>query len=173
MVEYTKPWLSVEQQIDRLASRGVDVGDRDHAAEVLRAVGYYRLTGYLYPFRQSEQYVDETGRARTKVLSGFRPDTRLDQAEAIIDFDRRLRMLVMDGVERIEVAVRMQLGYVLGRTSPFAHEDQSCFIESFVETKTDPETGEPGSSLHATWLERTRKSGQVRRAVRDSLPGKV
>lgn len=81
MVEYTKPWLSVEQQIDRLASRGVDVGDRDHAAEVLRAVGYYRLTGYLYPFRQSEQYVDETGRARTKVLSGFRPDTRLDHAE--------------------------------------------------------------------------------------------
>jgi abortive infection bacteriophage resistance protein len=158
MVEYTKPWLSLEQQVDRLAARGVDVGDRDHAAAVLKAVGYYRLTGYLYPFHESQQYVDDEGRARTRVLGGYRPGTRLDHAEAIIDFDRRLRMLVMDGVERIEVAVRMQSGYVLGRTSPFAHEDPTCFTEAFVETKTDPETGEPGSSSHARWLERAGES---------------
>ncbi len=154
MVEYTKPWLSLEQQVERLANRGVEVGDRDRAAAVLKAVGYYRLTGYLYPFRESEKYVDDSGRERTRVLSGYRAGTRLDHAEAIIDFDRRLRMLVMDGVERIEVAVRMQLGYVLGRSSAFAHEDPSVFTESFVEAKTDPESGEPLSSPHATWLER-------------------
>jgi len=154
MVEYTKPWLSLEQQVERLAIRGIDVGDRYHAAAVLKAVGYYRLTGYLYPFRESEQYVDDEGRTRTRVLGDYRAGTRLDQAEAIIDFDRRLRMLVMDGVERIEVAVRMQLGYVLGRTSAFAHEDPSCFTEAFVEAKIDPESGEPVSSSHARWLER-------------------
>lgn len=154
MVEYTKPWLSLEQQVERLASRGVDVGDRDHAAAVLKAVGYYRLTGYLYPFRESEQYLDDEGRARTRVLSNYRASTRLDHAEAIIDFDRRLRMLVMDGVERIEVAVRMQLGYVLGRTSAFAHENPSCFTEAFAEAGTDPESGDPVPSSHATWLKR-------------------
>ncbi len=52
MVDYTKPWLSLEQQVERLSSQGVAVGDRDHAAAVLKAVGYYRLTGYLYPFRE-------------------------------------------------------------------------------------------------------------------------
>lgn len=154
MVEYTKPWLSLEQQVERLASRGVDVGDRDRAAAVLRAVGYYRLTGYLYPFRKSEQYIDDEGRARTRVLSGYRTGTSLDHAEEIIDFDRRLRMLVMDGVERIEVAVRMQLGYVLGRTSAFAHEDPTCFTEAFTDEGTDPESGEPVPSSHARWLER-------------------
>lgn len=163
MVEYMKPWLSLEQQVERLASRGVDVGERDHAAAVLKAVGYYRLTGYLYPFRESEQYVDDENRTRTRVLGGYRAGTRLDHAEAIIDFDRRLRMLVLDGVERIEVAVRMQLGYVLGRTSAFAHEDPSCFTEAFVERKTDPESGEPVSSSHARWLERA----DVRRAKSD------
>ncbi|MFD0202694.1 MULTISPECIES: Abi family protein [Saccharothrix] len=154
MVEYTKPWLSLEQQVERLASRGVDMGDRDHAAAVLRAVGYYRLTGYLYPFRESEQYADSEGRARTRVLGGYRPGTRLDHAESIISFDRRLRMLVMDGIERIEVAVRMQLGYVLGRTSAFAHEEPPCFIEAFTEPGTAPESGEPLPSSHARWLER-------------------
>lgn len=154
MVEYTKPWLSLAQQVERLASQGVDVGDRDHAAAVLKAVGYYRLTGYLYPFRESERYVDDEGRARTRVLGGYAAGTRLDDAEVIIDFDRQLRMLVMDGVERIEIAVRMQIGYVLGRTSAFAHEDPSCFTEAFAETRTDPESGELVPSSHARWLER-------------------
>lgn len=56
MVEYAKPWLSVDEQIDRLIIHGVGIDDRNHAASVLQAVGYYRPTGYLYPFRRSEQY---------------------------------------------------------------------------------------------------------------------
>jgi len=56
--------------------------------------------------------------------SGYWAGTTLDHAAAVIDFDRRLRTLVMDGAERIEVAERIQIGYVLGRTSAFAHEGQ-------------------------------------------------
>lgn len=155
MVDYTKPWLSLEQQVERLSSHGVAAGDRDHAVAVLKAVGYYRLTGYLYPFRESEQYVDDDGRVRTRVLDGYTAGTKLDHVEAIIDFDRQLRMLVMDGVERVEIAVRMQLGYVLGRTSAFAHEDPSCFTEAFAASGTNPESGETVPSSHARWLERT------------------
>ena len=80
------------------------MGDRDHAAALLKAVGYYRLTGYLYPFRRSESYLSGDHRTRTRVLSGYRPGTTLNHAQSIIDFDRQLRMLVMDGLERIEVA---------------------------------------------------------------------
>ncbi|TDE09942.1 Abi family protein [Jiangella asiatica] len=154
MVEYAKPWLSLEQQVERLASRGADVGDRDRAAALLKAVGYYRLIGYLYPFRESEQFVDDEGRERTRVLSGYRPGTMLRHVESVIDFDRRLRMLVMDGVERIEVAVRMRVGYLLGRASAFAHEDPASFTKTFTETGTDPDTGEPTPSSHARWLQR-------------------
>lgn len=154
MVEYAKPWLSLEEQVEQLASRGVDVGDRDRAVWQLKAIGYYRLTGYLYPFRESEQYVDDEGRARVRVLSGYRLGTTLHHAEEIIDFDRRLRMLVMDGVERIEVAVRMRIGYVLGRSSPFAHEDPSCFTTAFTAEGSDPVSGETTLSPHANWLNR-------------------
>ena len=45
MVEYAKPWLSVDEQTDRLAGTGVEMEDRDRAASLLQTVGYYRLTG--------------------------------------------------------------------------------------------------------------------------------
>ncbi|WIE83127.1 hypothetical protein [Curtobacterium sp. MCPF17_021] len=50
-MEYVKPWLSIGEQIEKLASKGVRIGDRGVARSVLREVGYYCLTGYLYPFR--------------------------------------------------------------------------------------------------------------------------
>ncbi|UZF48375.1 Abi family protein [Rhodococcus rhodochrous] len=60
----------------------------------------------------------------------------------------------MDGLERIEVAVRMQIGYVLGRTSPFAHADPGGLTEAFMSEGTDPASGEPTPSSYATWLQR-------------------
>lgn len=152
MVEYTKPGLSLEQQVEKLKGRGLEVDDRDRAVALLQSIGYYRLTGYLYPFLESEQYVDGDGRTRTRVLGAYRPGTALHHAESIIDFDRQLRMLVMDGVERIEIAVRMQVGYVLGRISAFAHEDSACFTEAFTAEGTD--TREPTPSTHMRWLQR-------------------
>ncbi|CEA08254.1 Abi-like protein [Arthrobacter saudimassiliensis] len=158
MEDYVKPWLSVDEQIERLENRGVQVDDRARAEFALKSIGYYRLTGYLYPFRESETYVDDEGRSRVRVLSGYKPRTTLRQAEEIIDFDRRLRMLVMDGVERIEVAVRMQIGYVLGRRSPFAYEDPDSFTRAFTTPTTDSRNPKPSS--HIQWLQRvnTRKA---------------
>ena len=152
MVAYDKPWLSVDKQVAQLVEHGLEVGDEVRAARVLAAIGYYRLTGYLYPFRASEEYVDEEDRIRTRVLSDFRPGTRLAHAEEIIDFDRRLRMLVLDGLERVEVAVRMRVGYVLGRRSAFAYEDPSCFTEAFTVDGTD--IHDPAPSKHVQWLQR-------------------
>jgi abortive infection bacteriophage resistance protein len=155
MVAYTKPWLPVSGQVEKLASRGVDVGAHADAERLLRAAGYYRLTGYLYPHRESITEVDDEGNTRIRVLSEYVPGTSLDHAQKLLDFDRELRMLVMDGIERIEVSLRMQLGYVLGEVSTFAHEDPANFVPAFTEKHTDPETGELTSN-HAEWLQRVR-----------------
>jgi abortive infection bacteriophage resistance protein len=152
MAEYTKPWLSVDEQIDRLTRHGLEIEDRGRAASVLRAVGYYRLTGYLYPFRESEADIDDDGRVRVRVFSDYRAGTALRNAEDLIDFDRSLRLLVMDGIERIEVAVRMRIGYVLGRRSPFAYENPACFTEAFTAESTDSRG--PAPSRHVQWLRR-------------------
>ncbi|WP_402464490.1 Abi family protein [Isoptericola aurantiacus] len=85
MVAYTKPWLSVDEQVARLASRGVDVHPEARTAALLRSVGYYRLTGYLYPFRRSEWRSTEDG-SGLQVLSDDKPGTRIDHAAELIDF---------------------------------------------------------------------------------------
>jgi len=153
MVEYDKPWLPIDAQIDLLASRGIDVGVRNDAADFLRTVGYYRLTGYLYPFRCSERYQDHEGKTRVRLLKDYLPGTSLHHAGQIIDFDRALRLLVLDGIERIEVSLRMQLGYVLGEVSPFAHLHASNFVTSFTDPHEDMDTGEE-TSKHLEWVRR-------------------
>src|SRR5699024_8864719 len=75
--------------------------------------------------------------------------------ESIIDFDRDLRLLVMEGVERIEVAVRMRAGYVLGRLSAFAPEAPACFDDSFTKACTD--SRDPRPSKHVEWLRRVKE----------------
>ncbi|ASK67160.1 abortive phage infection protein [Brachybacterium avium] len=153
-MEYTKAWLPLEKQVERLVARGLEIDDEGRAVDLLRSVGYYRLTGYLYPFLRSEERVED-GRTRRRVLSSYLPGTALHHAECIIDFDRRLRMLVMEGAERLEVALRMRTGYVLGEASAFAHEDPACFTEAFTAPRTD--SRDPRASPHVLWLQRVKE----------------
>lgn len=108
-MKYDKPPLTFEQQADLLIFRGLSA-DRDVLISRLRAVNYYRLSGYLYPFRESD----------TLIKAG----TTLDIVWHHYTFDRQLRMVVMDGVERVEVAVRTQLAYSFAHhCGPFAYSD--------------------------------------------------
>lgn len=154
MTEYTKPWLPMRDQIEKLVSRGIEVTDEDACEALLGAVGYYRLTGYLYPFRESELRADEDGSATRVILNRYRPGTSIAAAAALIDFDRELRMLTLDGLERIEISLRMKVGHTLGEVSAFAHLDATNFVSSFTDPRTDTQTGATLPSLHEEWLAR-------------------
>jgi abortive infection bacteriophage resistance protein len=108
-MKYIKPALALEQQADQLIRRGL-VGDRGILIDRLSAVNYYRLSGYLFPYRQP----DDT----------FRPGTTLDEVWNRYTFDRRLRLLIMDPIERIEVHVRTALVYRMAHaTGPFGYTE--------------------------------------------------
>ncbi len=47
--KYTKPALTIPQQIEFLISQGLRIDDRDLAAQALSAISYYRLSSYLLP----------------------------------------------------------------------------------------------------------------------------
>jgi len=103
-MKYEKPPLTFEQQADRLIQRGL-IANRDFLIDRLKNVNYYRLSGYLYPYRQSES------------SDTFKPDTTFEKVWRRYTFDRRLRLIVMDAVERVEVSVRTQLIYALAHES--------------------------------------------------------
>lgn len=69
----------------------------------LETVSYFRLSGYSHPFRKR-------GPADSKLLlDEFKPGTTFDEVWARYAFDRHFRLLVMDAIERIEVALRSHL----------------------------------------------------------------
>ena len=98
-MHFTKPALTIDDQVALLRSRGME-GDPSRIARRLSVVNYYRLSGYWYPFRILEN-------------DHFRPGTHIDEVWNRYMFDRKLRLLVMDAIERIEVSVRTQVAYKL------------------------------------------------------------
>jgi hypothetical protein len=50
---YDKPYKSVAEQIALLLSRGMTIADIPAATTYLERMGYYRLSGYWYPFPKS------------------------------------------------------------------------------------------------------------------------
>lgn len=107
-MKYEKEPLTYEEQADRLLGRGL-IADRDELITRLAAVNYYRLSGYLYPFRQRDD--------------SYSPGTTLNIVWLRYVFDRRLRVLILDAVERIEVAVRTKLVYYLSHHVPTGFTD--------------------------------------------------
>lgn len=112
-MKYAKPALSFAEQADRLLQRGL-VADRNVLIQRLSAVNYYRLSAYWYTFR-----ID--GDSNDALISG----TSLDTVWKRYVFDRQLRLLVMDAVERVEVAIRTQIvnRHVL-EFGPFGYMDR-------------------------------------------------
>jgi abortive infection bacteriophage resistance protein len=115
-MKYTKPSLSFEQQADLLISRGLLVNNRSDLIDILKAVNYCRLSAYWQPF------VENTGNGNWH----FKKGTTLDMIWNPYRFDRQLRVLFVDAIERIEIAIRSQLVtlYTLNK-SPFAYADEN------------------------------------------------
>lgn len=110
-MKYQKEALTFEDQAQRLFDRGLEA-NLEELIRRLQAVSYYRLSGYLHPFRLTDS-------------DGYQPGTTLNEVWQRYCFDRRLRMLMLDGIERIEVAVRTQLLYKFSHThGAFGHCDE-------------------------------------------------
>lgn len=99
-MQYLKPVLTVAESIVRLENKGLLVADAAEAERFLRAVGYFRFRGYALPFMQPAPAGFQHGNR------AFKPGTTFDGIRQIYEFDRALRSLVMEQIDRIEVAVR-------------------------------------------------------------------
>lgn len=98
-MRYNKPPLTIEQRGDLLVGRGLQCRDVPRLHRYLSRIGYYRLSAYWLPF---EQPAVEPGKRNHR----FRSGADFDQVLELYIFDRKLRLLVLDALERIEVAAR-------------------------------------------------------------------
>ena len=120
---YAKPYLSFADQVQLLQQRGMGITNAWQAERHLARIGYYRLKDYWYPLRQSRQAVRADGSRYTEILEDFRHGSLFEHAVDLYIFDKKLRMLMADAIERIEVALRVEVAHHLGKRDPFAHRD--------------------------------------------------
>lgn len=147
---YSKPWLSYEQQLAQLKERGLTVTDDAAAIDYLERLGYYRLSAYWYPFRVVEiEKSRETGKNEKYTTDNFLPGATLEVAAQLYVFDKKLRMLALDALERIEVAVRVDIAHLLGRHDPFAYMKPDLLRNEFAN-----KVRENGTTAYAEWMDK-------------------
>ena len=96
MRKFDKPEKNNQELIEEWERRGLEIPDRQRAERYLEFISYYRLSAYTIPFQKIGEHT-------------FKSGTSFDDILMLYVFDRELRLLVMDAVERIEVAVRAQI----------------------------------------------------------------
>ena len=117
-----KQATTITEHIERLRSRGMEV-DADLARQWLSFVSYYRLSSYWYPARK--QAADGSREDE------FRSGTQFSDAVDLYETDRKLRSLVHDGMERIEIAMRTRVGETLTASDPLAYTKPERFRPEF------------------------------------------
>jgi abortive infection bacteriophage resistance protein len=129
---YTKPWLSYQDQVSLLESRGMAIGDVRAAAEFLRHVNYYRFSGFCLAFESSRHQ--------------FQDGVTFEQIQAAYYFDLALRDVITEALEVAELDFRAAIAYHLGcEYGAFGHTVPGNFFTQFI---------------HADWLDKLRKEAQ-------------
>lgn len=159
-MRFTKPFLTPKEQVALLAKRGMVINDPAKAEECLARIGYYRLSAYWYPFREAFLATDIKDKTQKPVRNnslqaGKKFSTILD----LYVFDKRLRLIVLDALERIEVALRTQIAIIMGGIGPSAHRDSANLHDRFTR---QARWNGPHQTKYEYWL------GELDRKFRDS-----
>lgn len=126
---YDKTPLSFAGQISLLQRRGLSIANEAKALLYLQEISYYRLSAYFLPYQLAKDK--------------FNPATTFEQIIQTYSFDRDLRLLVFDCIERIEIAIRTQIIYQMALHYNDSHwqDNQSLFITPYynkIGYKVDP-----------------------------------
>lgn len=133
--------------IELLEARGMTIPDREHAIRKITQVGYYRLSGFWYPCRLP---LVTSGKIVGRI-DKVRPDTNFRAIYDLYLFDKKLRLQIMNALERIEVFIRSVIAHEIGKHNPLAYLD-----DSFINPKHLRERNYKPRNLSARqeWLEK-------------------
>lgn len=91
---YEKPALTSSELVALLCDKGLLIEDAVRAERYVKNIGYHRLSTYFSPFYKTDKFYE---------------DTTFDDLLSLYIFDRKLRLLTLDPIQRIEVAVRAEI----------------------------------------------------------------
>ncbi len=96
---YNKSALTIKEQIELLKKRGLIIDNEEETKHYLNNISYYNLSGYFKPYQDENDI--------------FFKDTNFDKIMQLYFFDRKLRLLFINALERIEKSFKTQFIYNL------------------------------------------------------------
>lgn len=99
-MKYNKLPITILDQVEKLKGRGLKFDNETKAQNYLSNISYYRLRAYTYPFQDN-----------SLENQPFIVDVTFEQIIELYVFDRKLRLLIFDAIEKIEIALRTQIIY--------------------------------------------------------------
>jgi abortive infection bacteriophage resistance protein len=116
---YNKVPLTFQDQLTLLKKRDLVIDDEPKAINYLSEISYYRLSAYFLPYQKTKDTFNEA--------------TSFKQIIDTYSFDRELRLLVFDCIERIEIAIRTQIVYGMASHYNDSHwqDNKSLFITPY------------------------------------------
>lgn len=107
---------SIEEQIELLKSRGLIISDYEVAKKTLSTINYYRLSGYLFGFRNP--------------YGTYKQGISLNRILDLYVFDAKLTRILMYALENVEETLKIRFSYVLSSSfpeNPLVYLDSSIF----------------------------------------------
>jgi abortive infection bacteriophage resistance protein len=98
-IQPLKPPKKFEEQLEILKSRGLIINNESFALEILKRINYYRLTGYMLSFKTPED--------------AFLQNITFEDIYSIYLFDKKLRLLLLEKIEDIEIEFRTHICYYI------------------------------------------------------------
>ena len=134
------------------------VTDQAKATLHLQRIGYGRLAPYWQPFQQLVP--DPNDARRTVRTNQFRAGAEFRHVVDLYLFDKQLRFLLLDVIERIEVALRVDLAHALGKRDLYAHHSTV-----FLDAHRANQMMAGGGTRHQNWL--AKADGAIARSKED------
>lgn len=132
-MEFSKPPITVDQQIQHLLSKGLEIPNLPKAKHQLTYLSYYRLKPYLLAFFRDSELANPLDKK-----------VDFDAVLQLYQFDRNLRMLVFDAIEQIEIALRASINNHLSLaygahwySNPSLFDNPQIFRRTISEFKSE------------------------------------
>lgn len=149
-MRFDKHPTTIEEQVALLKGRGMTIVDESEAKRYLETIGYYRLSAYWLTFEEPP----DGSKTRSK---RFPPGTNFGEVIAIYVFDRRLRLLLLEGLERVEIHVRSRWTYQMShRHGAHAHMNPACFANGFRHLEMLSKLGRTVEKANETFVDHYR-----------------
>ena len=137
-MKYTKKACTIDEHLEILINRGLTIDDTDRAKRYLESVSYYRLSGYMF-------HLQDKGNA-----SIFYEGTTFNDIINLYTFDKKLRCIFLEYLERIEVCLRTRILNAYSELKGFYWSIQR---ENFLEKKDLRDNGNEVLGYHTYVLE--------------------